>query len=160
MSTLYELTGEYLALMDLAEDADPDVLRDTLEGIEGEIEDKADNYAKVVRSLEGEVNALEEEIARLQSKRKVLVSNIQSIKSNLERCMIATDKKKIKTLLFSFNIQKNPPTVNIKDSSKIPEEFWKQKEPELDKAALKIFLKEHGNTEYAELVQGESLRIR
>ena len=55
MSTLYELTGQYMDLMEMAEEADPDVLRDTLEGIEGEIEDKADNYAKVIRTLEGQV---------------------------------------------------------------------------------------------------------
>ena len=34
MSTLYELTGQYMDLMEMAEEADPDVLRDTLEGIE------------------------------------------------------------------------------------------------------------------------------
>lgn len=160
MSSLYELTGQYVALMDMAEDADPDVLRDTLEGIEGEIEDKADNYAKVIRSLEGQVDALDEEIARLSGKKKALNNSIQSIKNNLERSMLTTGKTKFKTLLFSFNIQKNPASVSIKDKSKIPEQFWKQKDPEVDRVALKTYLKEHGATEYAELVQSESLRIR
>ena len=47
MSTLYELTNDYLTLLDMAEDPDveEDVLRDTMEGIEGEIEIKADGYA-------------------------------------------------------------------------------------------------------------------
>ena len=74
--------------------------------------------------------------------------------------MIKTGKKKFKTDLFSFGIPKNPPTVSVKDESKIPGYFWKQKAPELDRAALKNYLKENGATEYAELVQGESLRIR
>lgn len=160
MSTLYELTGQYMDLMEMAEEADPDVLRDTLEGIEGEIEDKADNYAKVIRTLEGQVDTIDAEISRLQSKKKTVKNRIDSIKSNLERSMIQTGKKKIKTDLFSFGIQKNPPTVRVKDESKIPGYFWKQKAPELDRAALKNYLKENGATEYAELVQGESLRIR
>lgn len=160
MSTLYELTGQYMDLMEMAEEADPDVLRDTLEGIEGEIEDKADNYAKVIRTLEGQVDTIDAEISRLQSKKKAVKNSIDSIKSNLERSMIQTGKKKFKTDLFSFGIQKNPPTVSVKDESKIPGYFWKQKAPELDRAALKNYLKENGSTEYAELVQGESLRIR
>lgn len=160
MSTLYELTGQYLALMDIAEEADPDVLRDTLELIDGEIEDKADNCAKVIKNLEGESKTIEEEIERLNRKKKGIDNSINSIKKNLERCMIVTGKRKFKTTLFSFGIQKNAPSINVKDESKIPAQFWKKQDPKLDRTSLKEFLKENGNTEYAELVQGESLRIR
>lgn len=160
MSTLYELTGQYLALMEIAEEADPDVLRDTLEGINGEFEDKADNCAKVIRNLEGNVEAIKTEMERLEKKKKGMENSIQSIKKNLERSMIITGKRKFKTLLFSFGIQKNTPSVSVKDESKIPERFWKKKDPELDRTSLKAFLKENGDTDYAELVQGESLRIR
>ena len=160
MSTLYELTGQYLALMEIAEEADPDVLKDTLEGIDGEIEDKADNYAKVIKNLEGESKTIEEEIERLGRKKKGIDNSIDSIKKNLERCMIVTGKRKFKTTFFSFGIQKNAPSVNVKDESKVPAQFWKKQDPKLDRTSLKEFLKENGNTEYAELVQGESLRIR
>ena len=160
MSTLYELTGQYLALMEIAEEADPDVLKDTLEGINGEFEDKADNCAKVIRNLEGNVEAIKAEIERLEKKKKGWESSIQSIKKDLERSMIITGKRKFKTLLFSFGIQKNTPSVSVKDESKVPAQFWKKQDPKLDRTSLKEFLKENGNTEYAELVQGESLRIR
>ena len=160
MSSLYELTGQYLALMEIAEEADPDVLRDTLEGINGEFEDKADNCAKVIRNLEGNVEAIKAEIERLEKKKKGWENSIQSIKKDLERSMIITGKRKFKTLLFSFGIQKNTPSVNVKDASKVPAQFWKKQDPKLDRTSLKEFLKENGNTEYAELVQGESLRIR
>lgn len=160
MSSLYELTGQYLALMDIAEEADPDVLRDTLELIDGEIEDKADNYAKVIKNLEGESKTIEEEIERLGRKKKGIDNSIDSIKKNLERCMIVTGKRKFKTTFFSFGIQKNTPSVNVKDESKVPAQFWKKQDPKLDRTSLKEFLKKNGNTDYAELVQGESLRIR
>ena len=160
MSSLYELTGQYLSLMDIAEDADPDVLRDTLELIDGEIEDKADNYAKVIKNLEGESKTIEEEIERLNRKKKGIDNSIDSIKKNLERCMNVTGKRKFKTTLFSFGIQKNAPSVNVKDESKVPAQFWKKQDPKLDRTSLKEFLKKNGNTDYAELVQGESLRIR
>ena len=45
--TMYELKGEYLLLQELADDPDTDaeVFRDTLEGLLGEIEEKAKGYA-------------------------------------------------------------------------------------------------------------------
>lgn len=160
MSTLYELTGQYLALMEIAEEADPDILRDTLEALDGEIEEKADNCAKVIKNLEGQADALDKEIDRLQRKKSGINNSIKSIKSNLERSMLVTGKRKFKTLLFSFGIQKNPPTVSVINEAAIPENFWKQQDPVLDKKALMVFIKENGPTEYAQLTQGESLRIR
>lgn len=160
MSTLYELTGQYLALMEIAEEADPDILRDTLEALDGEIEEKADNCAKVIKNLEGKEDALDKEIARLQDRKRSVNNSIKSIKGNLERAMITTGKKKFKTDLFSFGIQKNPPTVQVMDEAAVPEQFWKQQDPVLDKKALMAFIKENGPTEYAQLTQGESLRIR
>ena len=49
MSSIYELTGEYLELMDMLEDEEIDeqTIIDTLEALDGEIENKADNYAKI-----------------------------------------------------------------------------------------------------------------
>ena len=158
--TLYELTGQYLELLDMAEDADPEVFADTLEGIDGEIEDKADNYAKVIRTLEGDVQSVESEIDRLTAKKRFMESNIKKIKESLQASMIATGKTKFKTQLFSFGIQKNPTSVQIKQGAKVPARFYRQPEPVLDKMALKDFLKQNGAQEYAELVQTESLRIR
>ena len=47
MSSIYELTGEYLELMDMLEDEEVDeqTIIDTLEALDGEIENKADNYS-------------------------------------------------------------------------------------------------------------------
>ena len=55
MATLYELTEEYRQLLDMMEDdsVDPEVLKDTLEGVDGELEIKAENCAKVMAELCG-----------------------------------------------------------------------------------------------------------
>ena len=52
MSTLYEITGDYLRLLEMLEEEeaiDSKTFADTLEGIEGELEDKADGYARVIK---------------------------------------------------------------------------------------------------------------
>lgn len=160
MASLYELTGQMYYLMQLLEDPDSEeqVILDTMEGIDFEIEEKADGYAKIIRMLTGEAETIAAEVDRLTARKKALLNNVDRLKSALEQSMIFLDKRKFKTALFSFNIQKNPATVNI--VGEVPEEFLIRQEPKVDKRAIIDYVKEHGNTEYAELTQSESLRIR
>lgn len=160
MATLYELTGQLYALYQMLEDPDADeqVIQDTMEGIDYELEMKAEGYAKIIRMLNGEIETIGTEVERLTARKKVLIGNIDRLKGALEQSMILLDKKKFKTPLFSFNIQKNPPSVNI--TGDVPEEFLIPQEPKVDKRGIIEYVKAHGNTEYAELTQSESLRIR
>lgn len=161
MATLYELTEEYKQLLDMLEDdsIDPEIIRDTLEGIDGEIEIKADNCAKLIRELDGEAGVLDMEIKRLQERKSVISGNAGRIKKYLERTMIETGKRKFKTALFGFNIQKNPAALVIDQEDKIPDEYWIAQDPKLDKATLKKWLKDN-DADFAHLEQSEGLRIR
>lgn len=162
MATLYELTTEYMGLLNMAEEeeVDPQVLADTLEGMDGELEQKAENYAIMINTLNGQADLLNAEIKRLTDRKKTLENNANRMKEALENIMNVTGKRKFKTLLFSFNIQKNPPVLVVDDESKVPEEFVKFKK-EFDKTALKKFVKENENSlDFAHLEQKESLRIR
>ena len=71
-STLYELTEEFLNLLSMAEDpdVDPQAFKDTLEGLEYEVELKADGYAKIIRQEEGNNATVDAEIKRLQGFKK------------------------------------------------------------------------------------------
>ena len=162
MSTLYELTGEYMELMSLMEDdsIDDQMIQDTLEGVEGEIEEKADAIAKIIKSAKTEAEVIEREEKRLNSRKKMLLNNADRLKDYLEKVMRTTGKTKFKTALFGFGIQKNPPTVVIDNEANIPEEFWIVKDPVIDKTALKQYLKENGEVDFAHLHSTESLRIR
>ena len=111
--TLYELTEDYMNLLALAEDPDIDeqAFMDTLDGIEGAIEVKADNYARVMRQLEADAAACDAESKRLKNKAKTIDNNIKRMKQALQFAMQATGKTKFKTQLFSFYIQKNSASV-------------------------------------------------
>ena len=165
MSTLYELTDDYLNLLELAEDpdTDPEAFADTLEGIEGAIEDKADGYAKVIRTLEGDAAACDAESKRLRNKKQTIENNIKRMKQALQYAMEATGKTKFKTPLFSFGIQKNPAAVVMDEGciENIPERFLIPQDPVIDKKAIKEALKAGEDLEgIAHLEQSESLRIR
>ena len=165
MANIYELTQDYLRLLEMAEDPelDPEVIADTFEGIEGELEIKAENYAKVMKNLEGDIAALKAEEERLAKKRKAIENNIKRMKGTLQEAMELTGKTKFKTDLFSFGIQKNAPSVVIDaaDIRDIPEDYLKFKEPEVDKTAIKNAINAGVNFEgLAHLEVSQSLRIR
>ena len=165
MSTLYQLTDDYMELLLMAEDpdTDPQAFADTLEGIEGAIEDKADNYAKVIRTLEADAAACDAEAKRLRNKKQTIENNIKRMKSALQFAMRMTGKTKFKTALFTFGIRKNPASVvidaaNVRD---FPEQYIIESEPILDKKALKDALKAGEDmTGLCHLEQSESLSIR
>lgn len=161
MAKLYEIVGEFKELLEMAseENMDQKLISDTLESIEFEFEEKADGYAKVVKMLEGDVEAIDKEIKRLTEKKNTIKNNISGIKKNLENAMLATGKTKFKTLLFGYGIQKNPASVSIDDETQIPKEYWIEQEPKLDKKSLAAYLKEN-EVSWAHLTQTESLRIR
>lgn len=165
MSTLYELTDEYKMVLEMSEDPDVDdqVLADTLEGIEGEIEYKADGYARVIREMEADARALKTEEERLSARRATIENRIKYLKARLQYAMLLVGKPKFKTELFSFNIQKNPAAVIIDtpDLDEIPAEYLIQQPPKVDKQRIKEDLKAGADLlGIAHLEQTESLRIR
>ena len=155
MATLYQLTDDYLTLLEMAED--PDIDEQAL------LEDKAEGYAKVIRTLEGDAAACDAESKRLRNKKQAIENNIRRMKQALQITMEVTGKTKFKTALFSFNIQKNPAAVVMDEQyiENIPERFLIPQDPQIDKKAIKEALKAGEDLEgIAHLEQTESLRIR
>jgi len=161
MATLYELTGELLTLLEMSQDPeiDPEMLADTMEAVEGEIELKADGYAKVIRELEGTVDMVKAEMNRLDTKKKTIENSIGRIKKKLQNSMVQTGKTKFKTDLFNFNVQKNPPSLVIDNPEQIPFAYLIPQDPKVDSAGIKKLLREQ-SVPWAHLEQTESLRIR
>ncbi len=160
--TLYELTGQMLQLQQMIDEGeDLDAIRDTMEGLDFEIEAKADGYAKIIRNITGDITALSEEIDRLTKKKQALENRVKTLKENLESSMIRIGKEKFKTQLFSFNIQANPARLVIDKPEQVPEKYLIPQDPKLDNAAIKEMLKNSNkDIPWAHLEQGRSLRIR
>lgn len=161
MQTLYELTDELLAIYEMAqdEDIDPEAIEGSLEAIQWEFDKKVEGCGMLVKELEGGSNSLANEIKRLQARKKAYDNSIERIKKYVESAMRATGNTKIKTNLFSFGIQKNPPSVVIDDEKNIPVEYLIIKQ-EANKSAIKDALKAGEQFEWAHMEQTEGLRIR
>lgn len=160
--TLYELSSEYMELLAMMEDPDADleVISDTLEAIGGELEIKADGYARVMRQMDADAKAIKAEEYRLYNRRKAIENRSEWLKSRLQGVMEVTGKTKFKTELFSFGIQKNPPKVVITDESRIGHDYLIPQPPKVDTKAIKDALNDGFHFDWAHLEQTESLRIR
>lgn len=163
MFTLYELATEWQSVFDMLLDPEvpEDAIFDTIEMIEIDMDDKADNYAKIIRSLDGTASAIDAEIKRLQERKTSIANRKERMKQGLEFMMRTTGRTKFKTALFSFNIQKNgglQPLVMNQDEP-VPAEWLAPGLP--DTAKIRAYLQSGGTLPFASLGErGESLRIR
>ena len=159
---LFEISNEYLAILQLAEDpdVDPEVLADTMEGIEADFESKADAYAYIIATLKGDASTIDAELKRLKARKDAIENNADRLKKSLEEAMRVTGKTKFKTAMHSFGIQKNPQSVRIIEGAEIPDTYLIPQEPKIDKKAILADLKAGKKFDFAELQQSEGLRIR
>jgi uncharacterized protein YoxC len=159
---LYELTQNYLNLQVLLEDETigEDVINKALNEVDGEIEDKAENIAILIKNLESDAEGTKKEEDRLAVKRAALENRVKGLKIYLDTTMRAVNKLKFKTKLFSFNIQNNAPSVEVTDEKSIPKEYFVEQDPKLDRKALLAALKDGKEIQGATIKQTKSLRIR
>lgn len=159
MTSLYALHGHYLQIQNLIENGE-DIHPDNLEAITDAIEDKLHGYGMIIKNLQSDVDGIDAEIKRLANKKKSVANNIKRLKDDAEQAMTSTGQRKIKSALFSFNIQNNPPSVSVGDETLIPKGYFIEQQPTLNKKELLEDLKRGVDVPGAEMVQTESLRIR
>lgn len=163
MSRLYDLKEDYkkIAEMLYEEEIDEECILDTLESIEAEIEDKADNYAVIIKELLADAKICKEEKQRLENRQKSFENRAKFLKDRLEETMRETGKLKFKTAKFSFGIQTNgglAPLWITEDINIIPEPYLK-KEP--DNTKIRQAIDSGEILPFAHLEpRGESLRIK
>ena len=108
MSNLYKLNKDWqeVANMLYQDDTDEQMILDTLESIEGEIEDKADNYAYIIAEILNDASACKLEKDRLEKRQKSLENKAKNLKKSLSEIMKNTGKTNIKHQEQTFKIQK------------------------------------------------------
>lgn len=158
---LFELTENYVKFFTEFENADEitEEMQEMANNLNVEIEEKCDNYAKMIRNLEADVEAYKNQEKIFNEKRKSAENKVKWLKQNLQASMELQNRKKVKTDLFSFNIQKNAPSLEIRDEKNIDDSYYVI-ERKLNKKELLSDIKEGLIVDGVELKQSESLRIR
>ena len=128
MASLYQLSNEMIELMDWMNDpeTDPEAIKDTLEGLQYELEQKAEGYCKVIRQFEADAEAYKNEAARFSQKQAVAENNAKRMKEALKNAMVATGHEKgMDAGLFKLKIAGNGGKKPLKITGIVPDEFVK-----------------------------------
>lgn len=167
---LYELTSEYDQLLRLASepsDGDQDrsdMLAAAVESIEAQLEQKCVGIAKVLATLEAERDAFVVESQRLTEEAKRRDKAAERLREYVRVNMRDRGIREIGSPLFHFKLIDNPPRVDVKDESKVPESFLRRKVVESvavdKKAVLKAFTDDGEVVPGTEVVRDVRLQIK
>jgi len=121
-STLYELSADYLRVLDALEDGDAD-LEVELDRIAGEITHKAESIAGLVAQLDGMAAMRKAEAQRLRDRATADEHHAARLRQYLLVHMQAIGTERIDTARFTVSVRQNPPAVEITDEMQVPDEF-------------------------------------
>nr|DAN55305.1 MAG TPA: resistance protein [Caudoviricetes sp.] len=157
MATLYELTGQFLDIYNL--ELDEETKLDTLDSIDWQTdyENKVENYVKVIKNTESDVEARKNEIKRLTELNRADKRKIERMEENLKESMALTGHEQVDTTLFKVSFRKSE-AVEV-DDLLLPEAY-KVATYKPDKKRLKEDLKNGLEILGAELVERKNLSIR
>ena len=114
--------NKIIALGDSGE-MDQQTIADTLEGIEGMMEDKFDATMSVIRQFEANKKACKEEVARLNERSKHWERQATQLKKYLLECLQATGRKSFKTVTNTFSIRAGGLSLVIVDVDQLPDDY-------------------------------------
>ena len=165
MTALYEIAAEYRdAATKLAElDLDAQTIADTLEGLSGDLETKAQNVAFFVRNLEATAAAIKQAEADMAARRKAMENRADSLKRYIFESMTVAGIEKIECPHFRLAIKNNPAAVEIFEPGLLPASFMRTPEPPPpapDKTAIKEAMKAGQDVPGARLTSGQRLEIK
>ncbi len=163
--TLYEINQDYMQALDMFTDPETDIpleaAMDTLDGIEGQLQDKVVNVAKFMQNLDATAKAIKEAEQKMAKRRKAIENRAQWFKDYLKNNMQAAGITKIESPWFNLAIQKNPEAVEITNEELLPDDFKTEVVTiKIDKAAIKQVIKDGVSVPGAVLIQGTRLSIR
>lgn len=122
MTKLYDLTGDYARLSE-SSDFNAEEIADTLEAIEGSIEDKVENILKAIKNEEAYAEALKEEAKSFSERAKTASNKAQAMKEYIVSALSAASITKLRAGTQQVTIRKPVDSVKIVDLDKLPVEL-------------------------------------
>jgi hypothetical protein len=161
MTALYKLSEQYNRIYEMGvdEEIDAQTVLDTMESLEGEIQEKLEACCRVIRSWESQSEGLKVEIATLTKRKRATENAIEKMKFYMAEQMGIIGVEKMEAGIFKLALQNSPPSMEIADESKVPSEYVEMT-PVINKAKIKAELMAGKLLKFAQLFQGKHLRIR
>jgi hypothetical protein len=165
LPALYEIANQFksLALLADTDDLPEEVLRDTLEGLEGTLELKATNIAMFILGLEAEAKMIDEAAEAMKARAERRRRRAEGIRNYVLFQLGQAGITKVNCPEFTISVRKNPDAVQIDDPERVPAEYMVQPPappPRIDKNAIKADLKAGKSVAGCWLRSGERLEIK
>lgn len=168
--TLYQLNAEfeelYNLLCDLPDD-DEEALEayyTTLEGIQGEIDQKMENIACFIKQLNADAAALKAERDAIEARLKAKQHKADRLKAMLQDALVNAGLKRLEMPKAKISLRQNPPSVIITDLGAVAASAYIKprviKEADVDKTAIKAAIQSGEDVPGAELESKTSITIK
>lgn len=141
---------------------------DTLDGIEGEIEEKLENLACYQKELTARAAAISAERKKLELRERREAGKAKSIASFMLNIMTRINRRKIETPKAALSVSDGRESVKVTDEQALIE--WAQqngrddllnyKQPDISKKAVKAALADGENVPYVSLEKTPSITIK
>lgn len=148
--TLYDITGEFLDLYDMATDEDDQAFLDTLEGLKGELEIKAGGYVHVINQLAMEVAECDKIIEAFKDKKEKRKKAVKRMKDALMEAMDIAGFDSLPAGEYTLKIAKNGGQQPLKIDGEVPDNY-KKIIYEDDKELIRKALNDGEELEFAHL---------
>lgn len=162
---LYELAGEYQALMESITDCVDDgvkfeAMTESLGKLEGDIATKVENCAKMVRALDARAKAYKHEADFFTAKAKAANGSSERLEDYMQWCLESVGMEKIEGKTLSVKLCNNSqPSLVVTEPDKVPKKFTIKVDPKVDNQAIKDALLAGKKLSFARLDYGKHIRI-
>lgn len=119
---LYELTADLENLREIDEEYALEK-EEIISIVESEIVKKGSGIVKLDRIFKADIQAVKDEIDRLQAKKKAIENRQKSIREYALNCLNNLGEKKIETPIGNMTVRKGASTLKIDDESKLPDKY-------------------------------------
>jgi hypothetical protein len=161
MKSLFNITAEALQLASALEEGEiTQELETSLVINQEELQQKAINYAYVIKTVEYDISAIDEELKRLQAVKKAKNNVIDRMKESVVNAMGIYGMEKISSPTINLSLRRSE-SVEVDLTEALPDDFKTVKTTVTpDKVAIKQAIKQGENITGATLKVNYSLQIK
>ena len=119
-------------------------------------DEKVENIGCWIKNLKAQADAIKQEEDSLAKRRKVAENKILSLREYLSRYL---NGSKFETARVKISFRKSA-ALEVSETAKIPDKWYKPQDPKLDTAGLKKAVKEGLVIEGVEIVEKQNIQIK
>jgi hypothetical protein len=160
MTTLADLADMLNRLVEEVEYLDAQTYSDTLEGVEGAFEVKAEKVVYAILGMDRRGQLMKDQLRRFRERIGIVEQNAQYLRNYLQHGLESTGKKRLETPAFSMSLRKSTAVI-ITSEEEVPSQLTRTTMTTVpDKVAIGKQLKAGEMVPGAELEHRTTLMIR